>query len=56
MLLYFLYLIVNIFYSVFRVPFIKELGTRTGTLLLINIITSYFSYRLVLDLIIVGFL
>ena len=45
-LLHLLYLAVNIFYSIFEVSSIRELGTRTGTLLLIHIIPSYFGYYL----------
>lgn len=45
-LLHFLYLIVNIFYNIFELFFIKELNTRTRILLLINMIFSYFNYYL----------
>lgn len=45
-LLHLLYLAVNIFCSIFGVSSIKELGTRTGTLSLINMIPSYFGYHL----------
>ena len=45
-LLHLLYLIVNIFCSIFEVFFIKELDTRTRTLSLINMISSYFDYHL----------
>ncbi len=45
-LLHLFYLVVNIFCSVFEVFFIKELDTRTRTLLLINMIPSYFDYHL----------
>ena len=45
-LLHLLYLAVNIFCSIFGVSSIRELGTRTGTLSLINIIPSYFGYHL----------
>lgn len=40
-LLHLLYLAVNIFYSIFGVSSIKELGTQTGTLSLINMIPAY---------------
>jgi len=55
-LLHLLYLAVNIFCSVFGVSSIRELDTRTGTLSLTNMITSYFGYRSVLDSIMAGFL
>ena len=45
-LLHLLYLAVNIFCSIFGVSSIRELGTRTGTLSLINIIPSYFGHHL----------
>ena len=45
-LLHLLYLIVNIFYSIFEVSFIKELNTRSRTLSLINMISLYFDYYL----------
>lgn len=44
--LYLLYLAVNKFYSTFRVSTIKELGNRTETISLINVIPAYFSYYL----------
>ena len=45
-LLYFLYLIVNIFCNISEVFFIKKLNTRTKTLSLINMMFSYFDYHL----------
>jgi len=45
-LLHFLYLAVNIFCSTFGVSTIKQLGNRTGTLSLINMIPPYFGYHL----------
>ena len=45
-LLHLLYLVVNIFCNIFGVSSIRELGTRTGTLSLINMIPSYFGYHL----------
>lgn len=45
-LLHLLYRAVNIFCSIFGVSSIKELGTRTGTLSLINMIPSYFGCHL----------
>ena len=44
--LHFLSLAVNIFCSTFGVPTVKELGNRTGTLSLINMIPAYFGYHL----------
>ncbi len=42
--LHLLYLTVNIYCSTFEVFTIKELGNRTGTMSLINIISTYFDY------------
>jgi len=44
--LHLLYLAVNIFCSTFGVSTIKELGNRTGTMSLINVIPAYFGYHL----------
>ena len=46
MFLHLLYLGVNIFCSTFEVSTVKELGNRTGTLSLINMIPAYFGYHL----------
>ena len=45
-LAYIVYLAVNIICSTLRVSTVGELGTRTGTLSLINMIPTYFGYHL----------
>ncbi len=44
--LHLLYLAINIFCSTFGVSTIKELGNRTGTMSLINMISMYNGYHL----------